>query len=132
MDLGRRYWAGAGGHKLVEPSFLAPRPRTHKTNRSGARRFRLGLLARPGPGTFFQPRVLALRLARVERLRLWRSGRHGFLQFRHDFSRLEAGGARECGSELKRAVRRDVPAGLGHPLQLPGTWRHATREIRLV
>ncbi len=76
-----------------------------KETRSGARRSGLGPLARSGAGTAFQPRLPALCLARVERLRLWRAGRYGFLQFRHDFSRFEVGSAGECGSEFHRPLR---------------------------
>src|SRR5208282_5093765 len=132
MDLGWRHWAGAGGHELVEPSLLAARSRTPKGSRSSARRFRLGPVAWPGAGTSFQPRLLAFCVARVVRLRLWLFGRHGFLQFRHNFSRPEAGGARQRGSEFQRALRRDLPAGLDRPLQLRVAWRDATREIHLV
>src|SRR5208282_2109468 len=132
MDLGWRHRAGAGGYELVEPSLLAARTRTPEGSRSRARRFRLGPVAWPGAGTSFQPRLLAVCVARVVRLRLRLFGRYGFLQLRHDFSRLEAGGARECGGEFHGALRRDLSAGFDRALQLRVTRRHATREIHMV
>src|SRR5207302_7503690 len=54
---------------------------TPKGNRTGARRFGLGALARPGTTAFLQPRLLAFYLARLERLRLWRSGDMGSYSF---------------------------------------------------
>ena len=85
-------WDGAIGpvrevQQLVEPSVLAAGYRASEGNGTGARRSGLGSVARPGAGASFQPRVSALRVARMDRLRLWRSRRHGLLQFRHDLSR---------------------------------------------
>src|SRR5256885_15807007 len=93
-------WASARSQQLVQPSVLAARSRTAQRSRTSARGFGLGSLARPSARTRFPPCVLAVCMARVERLWLWRSWRHGFLQFRYDFSSPKAGSADECGSEL--------------------------------
>src|SRR5437773_9191535 len=130
MDLGWRYWASARSQQLVQPSVLAARSRTAQRSRTGAGGFGLGSLARPGAPTRFPPCVLAVCMARVERLWLWRSWRHGFLQFRYDFSSPKAGSADECGSEFERALRRDLPAGFDHPLHLPGRSEEHTSELQ--
>src|SRR5437763_1112147 len=104
MDLGWRHWTGAGGHELVEPSFLASRRQTTERSRAGAPRDGLGPLAWTGAGTALQSCVFTFCLARVERLRLRRFGGHGIVQFRHNLSRLEAAGACECGVELQRSL----------------------------
>ncbi len=69
----------AGSHELVEPSLLAARTGTPEGSRSGARRIGLGPVAWPSAGASFQPRLLAVCVARVVRLRLRFLGRHGFL-----------------------------------------------------
>src|SRR5208283_3614355 len=132
MGLGWRHWAGAGGHELVEPSLLAARPGTPEGSRSRARGIGLEPVAWPSAGASIQLRLLAVCVARLVRLRLRLLGRHGFLQFRHHLSRVEAGGARERGSEFHRALRRDLPAGLDRALQLRVAWRYATRETHVV
>jgi len=63
--------------------------------RNPYRRFGLGPLARSGSGATFQPCVPSLCLARMGGFWLWRSGRYGLLQFRHNLPRPEAGGTSE-------------------------------------
>src|SRR2546429_7117071 len=62
--------------------------------------FRSGFMARSSAATLVQPRVRALCLAWVGRLRLWRTRRHGFLQIRYNFSRTKTR-SEEHTSELQ-------------------------------
>src|ERR1700757_4825505 len=104
MDLGRSHRAGAGSPELVEPTFLATRRGPPERSRSGTRGFGLEHVAWSGVGTSLQPRILAVCVAGLVRLRMWRVGRHGFLQLRYNFSRVEAGGAGKRGSKLERTL----------------------------
>ncbi len=78
-------WDGAIGpvrevHQLVQPAVLAAGGRASQRDGAGPRRSRLGSVARPGSGASLQSCILALRLARVDRLRLRLARRYGLLQ----------------------------------------------------
>src|SRR5437773_9636349 len=104
MDMGRRDRPGPAGTELVEPPLLAARHRAPEGAGSRARRTGLGPMARPGAGTPIQSYLFAVFLARMDRLRLRRTRRHGLLQLRHHLPRVEARGPIGGGSELQRSL----------------------------
>ena len=104
MDLGWSNRSCARGPKLVQPSLLGARNRTPEELRTSARWLRLGSLAGACAATSFQPRLSAVRLAWMDRFRLWRVGRYGFLQLRHNFPSPETRSAYECRSKFHRPL----------------------------
>src|SRR2546421_104729 len=104
MDLGGRDRPGAAGTEMVEPPVLAARHRAPAGAGSRACGTGLGSVARPRAGTPIQSYLCAVLLARMDRLRLRRTRRHGLLQLRYHLPRVEARCPIGGGSELQRSL----------------------------
>src|SRR5580692_144840 len=107
MDLGWSDRAGAGGPQLVEQTVLATRHRAAEGDATGSGGLGLGFVAWSRGDAAVQRSVFAVCVARFCRFWMWRAGRYGFVQLRHNLSCTETGGAGECGGQLERPLRPD-------------------------
>src|SRR5438046_1366535 len=95
---------GTAGTELVEPAVLAARHRASEGAGSGACGTRLGPVARPSARTPIQSYLCAVLLARMDRLRLRRTRRHGLLQLRYYLPRAKTRGPLGGRSEFQRSL----------------------------